>query len=502
MNYCDLLFSVEEGDLCKEVLVDGESKIRLTFKQLQEEVLACAHYLKSRGYQPGEIISTHLYNGKDGTVLLLAAQYIGCIICLIDPLFKGHELPYYIKDSCTKCLITHLNIEDIDSEDDTDIINIEVLNNEVRDSSLGKLETIPYNFLPDDPALILYTSGTTSDPKGVMLSNTCFNTFLEKCEKSMYRYEKTDRLLCFVPFSHAFGSVSLLLPVLAKRAAIVFLRSFHPIKVANTIAEENITHCFGVPTHYQQLLRYENIYCHLKKLKAAFCAAAPLTEDVANNWLEVTGIYLDEGYGISEATTLITTRMSKLPEPSGDIGFPPEGIIKVEVVDEKNNILEDGIIGELRVGGRGLMVGYFNRPDETSQRIRDGWLYTGDLGYRKNDGSFVICGRRTEFINVAGLKISPIEIEAVLNSNICIAESAVIGIKDSLYSEVVKAFVVLKHGSDISERELNKYLSTKLANFKIPKSIEFVKSIPKNNMGKIDKKVLKEYCENKESYAL
>jgi long-chain acyl-CoA synthetase len=324
-----------------------------------------------------------------------------------------------------------------------------------------------------------------------MLTNGCFRTFLEKSNSSMYRYCPEDRLLCFVPFSHGFGSISLLIPSLVGKAAMVFLRSFQPIKIANAIAAERITHIFGVPTHYQQLLRYESIYNELRKLKAAFCAAAPLSYDTALSWYNNIGIYLDEGYGITETTTLIATRMSMLPEPSGNVGFPPKNILTVEAVDENGRPCEDGIIGELRVKGPGLMLGYLNRHQETAEKLKDGCFYTGDFGYRRSDGSFVICGRKTEFINVAGLKISPIEIEAVLNSHPEVVDSAAVGIADSVYGEIVKAFVVLKDNANLSERDLIKYVSGKLANFKVPKYIAFLAEFPRNNIGKIDKKVLK-----------
>lgn len=494
MNYCDLLFSTEVKDLEREVIIDAESGKRLSYRELKEEVLKVAAFLRSKGYKPGTVFSTHLYNSAEAAIILLAIQYIGCVISLIDPLFKADELSYYVEDSGSKCLITHLDEADIKIglEHEVEIINIkeieDVCSKIVADSYEGLRM---YDFDEDELAMLLYTSGSTSTPKAVMLSTGCFYTFLDKSNKSMYRYEPADRLLCFVPFSHAYGSVSLLIPALAHKAAIVFLRSFHPAKVANTISSENITHIFGVPTHYQQLLKYESFFKDLRKLKAAFSAAAPLSYDTAFSWFKNTGVYLDEGYGMTEATTLISTRMSLLPEPSGNVGFPPENIIRIEAVDEDKKVVEDGIIGELRITGPGLMLGYLNRPKETAERLKGGWLYTGDFGYRRSDGSYVICGRKTEFINVAGLKISPIEIEAALNSHPDVVDSAAIGVEDNIYGEVVKAFVVKREDSKVSERELIKYLSNKLANFKVPKYISFLDEFPRNNVGKIDKKALK-----------
>ncbi|MDP4183062.1 MAG: class I adenylate-forming enzyme family protein [Bacillota bacterium] len=498
MNYCEILFETEEKYLDCEALIDTENGKRLTYRQLKTEVQKTAKLLKEKGYEPGAVISTHLYNSIEAAVILLAIQYIGCVICLVDPLFKANELIYYLRDSASKCLITHLENKDISAETENetdikcDVINIKVFNENLSSLDFNYNENeVFYDYKENELAMLLYTSGTSSAPKGVMLTTKCFYTFLEKSNKRMYRYRPEDRLLCYVPFSHAFGSVSLLIPALVGKAAIVFMRSFQPIKISQIIISENISHIFGVPTHYQQLLRYESIFDSLRKLKAAFSAAAPLSYDTALRWRETTGIYLDEGYGMTETTTLIATRLNMLPEPSGNVGFPPDGILRVEAVDENEQVCEDGIIGEMRVSGRGLMLGYLNRPQETSEKLRGGCMHTGDLGYRRSDGSFVLCGRKTEFINVAGLKISPIEIEAALNSHWDVVDSAAIGIADSTYGEVVKAFVILKDDATSSERDLIKYVSGKIANFKVPKVIVILKEFPRNNLGKIDKKALK-----------
>lgn len=491
MNYCELLYDAKEKDLELVALIDGENGKRLTYGELMEEVKRTASFLELKGYKSGDVIATHLYNSIEAAVILLAVQYIGGVICLVDPLYKADEVVYYVEDSNARCLITHLEEDSITLPDSllTDIINIENFNRHSTECTYIDKEF--YSYDENELAMLLYTSGSTSKPKGVMLTTGCFFTFLEKSNCSMYRYTKEDRILCFVPFSHGFGSVSILIPSLYGRSAIVFLRSFQPIKISNAIIAEKITHIFGVPTHYQQLLRFEVTHDSLRKLKAAFVAAAPLNYETALSWYKVTGIYLDEGYGMSETTTLIATRMNMLPEPAGNVGFPPKGILEVHAVDEDGRICEDGVIGELRIKGRGLMLGYLNKPEETKERLRDGCIYSGDRGYRRSDGSIVICGRKNDIINVAGLKISPVEVEAAINSHEDVVDSAAVGIEDEVYGEIVKAFVVLKDNATVTERELIKYVSNKIANFKVPKSIVFIEEFPRNNLGKIDKKALK-----------
>lgn len=476
-------------------LIDADNGRRLTYRELQRKVVQLSNFFRSQGFQPGDVILSHLYNSNEAAIVHLAVQYMGGVSCLVDPLFRGHELEYYIADSGARCVISHLQESEVRSIFDFSAKYInsleleEVLYGEEQVAVDGH-ETC-YSFGERDLALLLYTSGSTSQPKAVMLPAGCFNVFLRKNDEGMYHYAPTDRILCYAPFSHGFGSISILIPSLAYKAATVFMRSFHPIKVAQNIAKEGITHLFGVPTHYQQLLKYEALYPELRKLKAAFCAAAPLNTDTVRRWYEVTGIYLDEGYGMTETCTLITTRMNKLPEPAGNVGVTAKSVLQVEVVGDDKKPAPVEVIGEIRVKGPGVMLGYLNKPEATAERLQDGWVYTGDLGYKLPDGSLVLCGRKTEFINVAGLKISPVEIEAVLNAFPGVVDSAAVGIDDDLYGQVVKAFVQLKPGANPSERELIKYCAEKLASFKAPKSITFVDEFPRNNLGKIDKKALK-----------
>lgn len=496
MNYCDWLFNANPSELENIAVVDGENNRRLTYGELQQKVLRLADYLKNKGYHQGDIILSHLYNSAEAAIVHLAIQYLGGVTCLVDPLFKASELPYYINDSGARCIISYLKPEEINAvtQPSAEIINVSEIETLLEDISHLDPDTFQsYRYKVGDLALLLYTSGSTSQPKAVMLPAESFGIFLKKNDEGMYHYKPTDRIICFVPFSHGFGSISILIPSLAYKAATVFLRTFHPIKVARIIAAENITHMFGVPTHYQQLLQYKDLHPQLKRLKAAFCAAAPLNNDTTFSWYKTTGTYLDEGYGMTETCTLITTRLNRLPEPAGNVGVTAKSILKVGVVDDEHNPVPEGIIGEIRVKGQGIMLGYLNKPQETLERLQDGWVYTGDLGYKQADGSLVICGRKTEFINVAGLKISPVEIESVLNSFTGVIDSAVVGVENKLYGEVVKAFVQLKPEVNVAERDLIKYCAEKLASFKVPKSITFVDAFPRNNLGKIDKKSLKKW---------
>ena len=359
------------------------------------------------------------------------------------------------------------------------------------DDELFDPTAAPYSCLPDEISTIFYTSGTTSKPKGVMLSVKNFFNHVNIFSAGCYNYKADDRLLCFVPFSHGYGSKSIFLPCLKDGAGMFIMRSFHPIKVIEVIQKYGLTHIFGVPSHFQQLLKVDDYYPTLRKLKAAFTAAALLKTETAEEWKEKIGIYLDEGYGLIETSTGVSFRKNRLPEKLGDIGTYPSEFVDIQTVDDNFNFLPPNSRGEIVIKSHSVMLGYLNKAEETAKAIKDGWFRTGDMGYKTDDNRIVITGRIKDVINIAGIKVAPFEIEAVMNEHPQINESAVIGVEDEIYGEIVIAFVKPIKDSVLKKRELTKYLQKHLMNFQVPKEIFFIDSFPRNNMGKIDKKQLK-----------
>jgi long-chain acyl-CoA synthetase len=273
---------------------------------------------------------------------------------------------------------------------------------------------------------------------------------------------------------------------------MVIMRAFQPVKVADTVEREGITHLFGVPSHYQQLLRRPEWIAAMRRLKAAFSAAAVLKLETADAWREQVGFELDEGYGLIETCTGVAFRVGRPPSVVGDLGINPAHLVTVECVDEDLQPLAAGERGEIAVRGPNVMAGYLNKPDETGRALRDGWFLTGDMGYKTPEGALIMVGRIKDVINVAGIKVAPFEVEAALNAHPAVNESAVLGVADEMYGEVVKAFVKLNPGCEVTERELVKFLGGKLMSFQTPRSITFIDDFPRNNMGKVDKKALRQ----------
>jgi len=492
MNYCNYLFDIKKEWLNNTALVDIESEKSFTYAELQNSVIALSKGFVNRGIKSGDVVALHIANSAEVVISHLAVQYIGGVTCLLDPLIPIKALTYYLDDTKAKHLITGKKKESMNEICDG-LDNILEANEifPIIDSNSNDNHLIKYEYLKDEISTIFYTSGTTSKPKGVMLSPKNFSNHVKIFIKGCYDYSASDKLLCFVPFSHGYGSKSVFLPCLQSGASMYIMRSFHPHKVIEAIEKYKITHLFGVPSHYQQLLKKEELYEYLKKLKGAFTAAALLRTDTAQEWNEKLGYFLDEGYGLIETSTGVAFRKNRLPNKLGDIGTYPKEFVEIEVVNEKFEFLKANERGEIVIKSESVMLGYINKKEETKKAIYNGWFRTGDMGYKTNDDQIVLTGRIKDVINIAGIKVAPFEIEAALNELPGINESAVIGVDDEMYGEIVIAFVKLNNGLELREREIIKYLQSHLMNFQIPKEVHFIDQFPRNTMGKIDKNTLK-----------
>jgi long-chain acyl-CoA synthetase len=267
------------------------------------------------------------------------------------------------------------------------------------------------------------------------------------------------------------------------------MRAFHPQRVLDAVGTYGITHMYGVPSHYQQMLRMGPAAQVLRGLRMAFCAAAKLEHGLMLEWERQTGVLLCEGYGLIETCCGITWRVGTPSLGTGHMG-PCHDLIDIAILDENDAPLPAGTTGQIAVRGRSVMQGYLNDPEATRRVMVDGWFKTGDQGHVSADGELFMTGRIKDIINIAGIKVSPYEVEAVLDEHPAVLQSAVVPATDALYGEVVKAFVRLHPGQTLSERELIRFASQKLINFQVPKTIQFVEAFPVNNMGKLDRKRL------------
>ncbi|MRS04952.1 long-chain fatty acid--CoA ligase, partial [bacterium] len=355
----------------------------------------------------------------------------------------------------------------------------------------------------DDVADILYTSGTTGKPKGAMLTHYsvlfCSSLYTDNDDMREFMFPEDSKFLVTLPLYHCYGQNPCLLTPLSVGATVIILDKFNTDKVFHSIATHRATSFPGVPTMFAYLINGFDPKKHdVSSLKFCCSAGAPLPSEIAHAFYEKLGIEIINGYGITEASAQAIAHPlaphKRRRDKCGSIGIPLKNSwqqTEVKIVDDNGQELPSNAIGELIIKGDHIMKGYWKSPELTASTIRDGWLYTGDLGRRDEDGYFYIVDRKKDMIIVGGENVYPREIEEILYQNEKILEAAVIGVPDAIKGEAVKAIVALHSGIRATEEELIKYCASRLAKFKVPKIIEIREDLPKSATGKILRRLLK-----------
>ncbi len=347
---------------------------------------------------------------------------------------------------------------------------------------------------PDDVAMFLYTGGTTGVSKGAVLThkNLVANAFQTKHWVTDI-VEGQEMILSALPFFHSYGMTTCLHLSLISRAKAILVPRFEIKMILDAIQKNRVTIFPGVPTMYIAINNYPEVKKYnLSFIKACISGGAALPVEVQKQFEAITGGRLVEGYGLSEASPVTHANPIHGLRKEGSIGIPFPSTDSMIVDSKTLKELPIGEIGELAVKGPQIMKEYWQRPDETSQVLHDGWLYTGDMARVDDDGYFFIVDRKKDMIIASGFNIYPREVEEVLFQHPKIEEAAVAGIPDAYRGETVKAYVILKAGQTATEEEIIEFCKDKLAKFKIPKMVEIRKELPKSMIGKVLRRVLVE----------
>jgi long-chain acyl-CoA synthetase len=357
-------------------------------------------------------------------------------------------------------------------------------------AELGQGELFPARKMDrDDPAAILYTSGTTGKQKGALLShgNVVFNMH---ATGDLLRVDPIDKLLLFLPLFHCFGQNFIMNTALRNAATLVLHRRFVADDILESLTTDGVTMFFAVPTVYIALLDAGVEKDRLAGVRYFFSAAATLPVEVGFRWGDSYGRPIYEGYGLTETSPFASYNHEWHHRP-GSVGTPIE-MVEVKVVDAADRDAPPGTWGEIVIKGPNVMLGYWNRPDETAEALRGGWFHTGDIGYVDEDGYLFLVDRVKDMINMAGFKIWPREVEEVLYRHPAIKECAVVGIPDERKGEIAKAVVVRRPETDVTEAQLEAHCRQQLATYKVPSTFAFVQELPKSPTGKILERLLRE----------
>lgn len=481
-------------------------RTQLTYSELQTKVYNVAAGLKEQGIKKGMNVALMMTNRPEYIITYFAILANGGTVIPINPTFKEQEVTYIVNDSESEILI----IEDASKQvveramdgfkTVKEIINYSDTKDErflswhQLDTSASISEIVPLH--ESDVAQIIYTSGTTGSPKGAMITHGNLN-WMAITAAVYNQFVPSDRILCVLPLFHAYAKLQGFLAPIAHGCSIYLEERFHPVETLKAIAENEITVFLGVPTMYAFFAQVPHLVEQLdfSKLRTAGSGGASLPAELLHKTNEWLGVDISEGYGLTESTVMLMTTHRSLPKKVNSVGMPLPGI-DLKVIDPEGNEVALREVGEIIFRGPNMMKGYYKKPDETANTIKDGWLYTGDLAYRDEDGYHFIVDRKKDIIIRGGFNIYPREIEELLYQHPAVVECSVIGRPDPVFGEKTVAYVVTKDAG-LTEEAVRNYCKEKLAEYKVPDYIRFIEEIPKSGTGKILKTVLKDLDKNR-----
>lgn len=494
------VFEITRSSPNKKALVAGD--VSCTYAELRSAITACASFLAATGHRCGDRISLFM----DNSITYVCAYYgiisNNGVVVPLNTAGKADDVANWVEHSGSSTLITterlFKSIAGL-AESHPDLKIVVIPESKINSSSYWTdknqgnpdLDLDAVKLDPESTVTIMYTSGTTGKPKGVTLSHGNFmHNYSEVI--SYLGLNDNDSILSILPFYYSYGN-SVLHTHLMTGATIFIENNFmYPVKALQKIEENKISGFSGVPATFSILLSRTNLSDYnLSSLRYVTQAGGAMPPSNIRRFIEqVKGLRFFVMYGQTEATARISyLNPEYLEEKMGSVGKPLKGI-RVEVRSEEGNRLGPGEEGELYISGPNIMSGYWKNPELTEEVLKDGFLKTGDLGHLDKDGYLFLTGRRSDMIKVGGNRISPLEIEEVVNQLDGIEEVAATGVYDEILGQVIRLTVVLKNGSDITDQKIKAYCKKNLAVYKIPKEINFVQSLPKTASGKIQRYML------------
>jgi long-chain acyl-CoA synthetase len=470
--------------------------VELTYSQLNDQVNRVATGLIRSGVEPGELIGLCAPNSTEWIIFYFGVIKAGATAVTYPNALTSGELTILLKHSKPRFILTTPNrLSDLKCLKDSGMIKgfVCVGDNDLTVESLMNNGTGSFravNRERDDIAAILYTGGTTGQPKGVMLTHEGIN-FSSNAVAHYERSSTDDHALCFQPLNHVFGQVHIMNSTILSAGCLELLPGADLEKILDLTEKGKVTKFFSVPTMFVRLLGIPDLRKKLGRIKYCFSAAASMAKEIVERWKETTGITITESYGMTEFMPISFNHFYPEHHIIGSVGQAICGV-EVQIRDMSGNILDRTSEGEICVRGRSAMKGYLYNQEATGDAFWErGWLRTGDIGILEDNDFLYIVDRLKDLIITGGENVYPNEVEKAIIANPDVLECAVIGVPDREWGECVTAFIKLRQGKTLVADQLKSYLKTKLAPFKVPKEYVAVDELPKSPAGKVLKRELK-----------
>jgi long-chain acyl-CoA synthetase len=490
------------GEYVSFIYEEENLRVEFTNLQIQKKADALANALRDLGVRAGDVVAVVLPNGPAVPLVFTAIFKMGAVFLPVIFALTAAEIRYILEDSGANTVITEESLVPKVEEARRGLSQIRslIVTNPGGPVSRGlSLEEILGKY-PDafpmhpvreeDLAVLMYTSGTTGSPKGVMLSHGNLSSNVEAGAIAIPTVH-TDTMLIPLPLNHIFGLL-MVNECNLSGARMILHKWFDPQLALRSITRNRVSEFVGVPTMYIRLMDAFDPHLHsMESIRQFLSGGAPLSAETQLAVEAKWGKPFYQGYGLTECSPTVSRQRVGRPRKPGCVG-PAIGGVEIRILDEEDRELPRGEAGEVCVRGPNVMKGYFNKEEATREAMRKGWLHTGDVGYLDPEEELFITDRKKDLIIRGGENISPGAVEDILFKHPAVLEAAVVGIPDPVYGEEVKAYVVLKQGTQASEKDLLEHCLKHIPRYKAPKSIGFLKELPKNSVGKILKRTLRD----------
>jgi long-chain acyl-CoA synthetase len=473
---------------------DGKDRT-LTYREYRAAVAAMARHFEALGAR-GKAVAVVMGNGMEASIALMGAMAAGTLAAPVNPNYTPSELLPLIKDVGPHILCCdpqqQPRIREIAAQ--LGVAHVEVL----APGAVEKLTREPPAALPlpraEDASVMFFTGGTTGLPKGAAHTHATIMAYAYAVGALWPLEFGAERVLNVAPLFHIWGFCFTLVYPVFIGASMYLLPAYKPGEVLAAFERHRITvFAGGPPTMYVGLRAHENYRkTDFSSIRWCMSGGAPCSEELLRAWHDETGSVILEGIGMSEGAPIAQMPMHGKKKVRSVGAVPPDTEVEIVDLETGTRVLPAGEVGEIRVKGPQFIKAYRNRPEESARTFRDGWLYTGDIGYfdEEDDYLFVV-DRKKEMILVGGYNVYPREIDEVLLKHPAILEAATVGVPDSFSGEAVKSYVALKPGAKLDRAALEAYCKERLVKYKLPRHIEFLDALPKTGVGKINKLALK-----------